>query len=86
MRSQSSSRGGGARDTLYRHLDRILMRHRDRNRCIRQFIEGCEDDLTLRRLALSTVFVEDAELIAELITRGEESHISVGLYALQQQA
>ena len=46
-------------------------------------VEGCEDDLMLRRLALSPVFVEDAELIAELITKGDESHISVALYALQ---
>lgn len=75
--------GGGARKTLYRHLDRILMRERDRERCVRQFINGCEDDLTLRRLALSAVFVEDAELLAELITKGEESHISVALYAMQ---
>ena len=45
--------GGVARATLHRHLERILMRERDRNRCIRQFIEGCEDDLMLRRLALS---------------------------------
>ena len=75
--------GGNARSTLYKHLDRLLLRDRDRGRCIRLLIDCCADDLALRRLAYSPAFVEDADLLAELITRGEENHISLALYTLQ---
>jgi hypothetical protein len=74
---------GLARMTLYRHIDRILLKENDRSRCIRQFIEQCEDDLTMRRLGLSAEFVGDSELLAELVTRGDEDQISLALYSLQ---
>lgn len=75
--------GGVARMTLYKHIDRILLKESDRSRCIRQLIEQCKDDLTMRRLGLSAGFVGDSELLAELITRGDEDQISLALYCLQ---
>ena len=75
--------GGVARMTLYRHIDRILLKQNERTRFVRQFVELCKDDLSMRRLGLSAGIVGDSTLLSELVTRGDEDQISVGLYCLQ---